>query len=234
MAKHSKRYRALLEKLPQGQRQPLGQALQIAREVATARFDESIDLAVNLGIDPRKSDQNVRGAVVLPRGLGKEKVVAVFAQGEAAQAAKEAGADIVGFEDLAERIKNGDIDFDVAIATPDAMRLVGQLGPILGPKGLMPNPKTGTVTFDVAMAVKQAKAGQVQFRADKGGVVHCSVGRKSFPLEALAENILAVIDALQKAKPTAVKGVYLKKVYVSSTMGPAIEAALESLRDYRL
>jgi large subunit ribosomal protein L1 len=230
MAKHSKRYRALLEKLPQGQRQSLGQALQIAREIATARFDESIDLAVNLGIDPRKSDQNVRGAVVLPRGLGKEKVVAVFAQGEAAQAAKEAGADIVGFEDLAERIKSGDIGFDVVIATPDAMRLVGQLGPILGPKGLMPNPKTGTVTADAATAVRQAKAGQVQFRADKGGVVHCSVGRKSFEIEALTENILTVIDALQKAKPAAAKGIYLKKVSVAPTMGPGVEVALESLR----
>jgi large subunit ribosomal protein L1 len=233
MTKHSKRYQLLVESIPINQPKPLMEALQLAKEAATARFDESIDLAVDLGIDPRKSDQNVRGAVVLPHGLGRTKTVAVFAQGEAAQAAKEAGADIVGFEDLAERVKNGDIAFDVVIATPDAMRLVGQLGPILGPKGLMPNPKTGTVTLDVATAVKQAKAGQVQFRADKGGVVHCSVGRKSFPLEALAENILAVIDALQKAKPAAVKGVYLKKVYVSPTMGPAIEVALESLRDYR-
>ena len=215
MAKHSKRYRALLEKLPQGQRQSLGQALQIAREIATARFDESIDLACHLR--PH-------------RGLGKEKVVAVFAQGEAAQAAKEAGADIVGFEDLAERIKSGDIGFDVVIATPDAMRLVGQLGPILGPKGLMPNPKTGTVTADAATAVRQAKAGQVQFRADKGGVVHCSVGRKSFEIEALTENILTVIDALQKAKPAAAKGIYLKKVSVAPTMGPGVEVALESLR----
>jgi large subunit ribosomal protein L1 len=233
MTKHSKRYQLLFENIPINQPKPLMEALRLAKEAATARFDESIDLAVNLGIDPRKSDQNVRGAVVLPHGLGKTKTVAVFAQGEAAQAAKEAGADIVGFEDLAERVKNGDIAFDVVIATPDAMRLVGQLGPILGPKGLMPNPKTGTVTFDVATAVKQAKAGQVQFRADKGGVVHCSVGRKSFPIEALAENVLAVIDALQKAKPAAVKGVYLKRVYVSPTMGPAIEVALESLRDYR-
>jgi large subunit ribosomal protein L1 len=223
MAKHSRRYQLLCENTPLDQPKPLIEALQLAKEAGTARFDESIDLAVNLGIDPRKSDQNVRGAVVLPHGLGKTKTVAVFAQGDAAQAAKEAGADIVGFEDLAERVKNGDIAFDVVIATPDAMRLVGQLGPILGPKGLMPNPKTGTVTFDVATAVKQAKAGQVQFRADKGGVVHCSVGRKSFPIEALAENILAVIDALQKAKPAAVKGVYLKKVYVSPTMGPAVE-----------
>jgi large subunit ribosomal protein L1 len=230
MAKHSKRYRALLEKVPRGQRQPLDQALRLAREVATARFDESIDLAVNLGIDPRKSDQNVRGAVVLPRGLGKEKVVAVFAQGEAAQAAKEAGADIVGFEDLAERVKSGDLGFDVVIATPDAMRLVGQLGPIFGPKGVMPNPKTGTVTADAATAVRQAKAGQVQFRADKGGVVHCSVGRKSFEIEALTENILTVIDALQKAKPAAAKGVYLKKVSVAPTMGPGVEVTLESLR----
>lgn len=204
-------------------------ALQIVRQAATAKFDESIDVAVNLGIDAKKSDQTVRGSVVLPAGTGKTVRVAVFAQGEKAAAAKAAGADIVGLDDLAEQIKAGKIDFDVAIASPDTMRVVGQLGQILGPRGLMPNPKVGTVTVDVAAAVKNAKAGQVQYRADKGGIVQCSIGRASFTPEQLRDNLTALVDALNKSKPPSSKGVYLRKVSLSSTMGPGVRVDLSSI-----
>jgi large subunit ribosomal protein L1 len=219
MVQLSKRYRTIVQKVDRSKVYPLTEALAIIKETATAKFDESVDVAVNLGIDVRKSDQVVRGSVVLPAGTGKVIRVAVFAQGDKAKEAEEAGADIVGFEDLAERIKGGEINFDLAIASPDAMRIVGQLGQILGPRGLMPNPKVGTVTPDVATAVKNAKAGQVQFRADKAGIVHCTVGRASFDVEALKENIVALVDALNKSKPATSKGVYLRKMAVSSTMG---------------
>ena len=204
-------------------------ALKMVKQAATAKFDESIDVAVNLGIDAKKSDQTVRGSVVLPAGTGKTVRVAVFAQGEKAAAAKAAGADIVGLDDLAESIKAGKIEFDVAIASPDTMRVVGQLGQILGPRGLMPNPKVGTVTLDVAAAVKNAKAGQVQYRADKGGVVQCSIGRASFSPEQLRDNLAALVDALNKSKPSSSKGVYLRKVSLSSTMGPGIRVELSSI-----
>ncbi len=207
----------------------LGEALGLVKKGATAKFDESIDAAVNLGIDAKKSDQTVRGSVVLPAGTGKKVRVAVFAQGDKAAAAKAAGADIVGLEDLAESIKAGKIDFDVAIASPDTMRVVGGLGQILGPRGLMPNPKVGTVTPDVAAAVKNAKAGQVQFRADKAGVVQCSIGRASFTPEQLQENLQALVEALNKAKPATSKGIYLKKLSVSSTMGPGVRVDVASL-----
>jgi len=196
--------------------------LALAKQNATAKFDESIDIAVNLGIDAKKSDQLVRGAVVLPKGTGKTVRVAVFAQGDKADEAKEAGADIVGFEDLAAEVKAGTMDFDVVIATPDAMRVVGQLGQILGPRGLMPNPKVGTVTPNVGEAVKNAKGGQVQFRTDKSGIIHCTIGRASFAEDDLAENFKALIDALNKNKPGGAKGVYLRRVAVSSTMGPGV------------
>ncbi len=197
----------------------LTQALDLVKKTATAKFDESIDVAVNLGIDAKKSDQVVRGSVVLPRGTGKTVRVAVFAQGANADKAKDAGADIVGFDDLAEKIKGGFMDFDVVIATPDAMKVVGPLGQVLGPRGLMPNPKVGTVTPNVAEAVKNAKGGQVQYRADKAGIVQCTIGRASFEVTALAENLEALISAINKAKPASTKGIYLKKVSVSSTMG---------------
>ena len=204
-------------------------ALKMVKQAATAKFDESIDVAVNLGIDAKKSDQTVRGSVVLPAGTGKTVRVAVFAQGEKAAAAKAAGADVVGLDDLAESIKAGKIEFDVAIASPDTMRVVGQLGQILGPRGLMPNPKVGTVTLDVATAVKNAKAGQVQYRADKGGVVQCSIGRVSFSPEQLPDNLVALVDALNKSKPSSSKGLYLRKVSLSSTMGPGIRVELSSI-----
>lgn len=204
-------------------------ALNLVKKAATAKFDESIDIAVNLGIDAKKSDQTVRGAVVLPAGTGKKVRVAVFAQGDKAAAATAAGADIVGMEDLADSIKAGKIDFDVVIASPDTMRIVGALGQILGPRGLMPNPKVGTVTADVAMAVKNAKAGQVQYRADKAGIVQCSIGRASFAPEQLQENLVALIEALNKSKPATSKGIYLKKLSVSSTMGPGVRVELTSL-----
>ncbi|OFZ88686.1 MAG: 50S ribosomal protein L1 [Betaproteobacteria bacterium RBG_16_64_18] len=204
-------------------------ALSIVKQAATAKFDESIDVAVNLGIDAKKSDQTVRGSVVLPAGTGKTVRVAVFAQGDKAAAAKAAGADIVGLDDLAESIKAGKIEFDVAIASPDTMRVVGQLGQILGPRGLMPNPKVGTVTNDVAAAVRNAKAGQVQYRADKGGIVQCSIGRASFSPEQLRDNLVAFVDALNKSKPPSSKGVYLRKVSLSSTMGPGIRVDLSSI-----
>ena len=204
-------------------------ALNIVKQAATAKFDESIDVAVNLGIDAKKSDQTVRGSVVLPAGTGKTVRVAVFAQGDKAAAARAAGADIVGLDDLAESIKAGRIEFDVAIASPDTMRVVGQLGQILGPRGLMPNPKVGTVTQDVATAVKNAKAGQVQYRADKAGIVQCSIGRASFSPERLRDNLVALVDALNKSKPSSSKGVYLRKVSLSSTMGPGIRVDLASI-----
>jgi large subunit ribosomal protein L1 len=229
MAHISKRYKALIAKIDRNKLYALNDALNLAKETAKAKFDESIDIAINLGIDARKSDQLVRGAVVLPRGTGKTVRIAVFAQGAKAEEAKAAGADVVGFEDLAESIKAGNMDFDVVIASPDAMRIVGQLGQILGPRGLMPNPKVGTVSVDVAGAVRNAKAGQVQYRTDKNGVVQCTIGRASFAPEALRENLLALVDALNKARPAAAKGVYLKKVSVSSTMGVGIRIEQASL-----
>ncbi len=217
-----KRIDALRAKIDRNKLYPVVDALNLVKEGATAKFNESVDAVINLGIDPRKSDQLVRGAIVLPNGTGKSVRVAVFAQGAQAEAAKAAGADIVGFEDLAEQVKGGMLDFDVAIATPDAMRIVGALGQVLGPRGLMPNPKVGTVTPDAATAVKNAKAGQVQYRTDKGGIVHCTIGRASFTVEQLQGNLSALLEALNKAKPASSKGVYLKKLSVSSTMGPGV------------
>jgi large subunit ribosomal protein L1 len=225
----SKRYKEISAKVDRNKMYPLNDALNLVKENAVAKFDESIDVAFNLGIDAKKSDQLVRGSVVLPKGTGKSVRVAVFAQGAKADDAKAAGADIVGFEDLAATIKGGSIEFDVLIASPDAMRLVGQLGQILGPRGLMPNPKVGTVSADVVGAVKNAKAGQVQYRTDKNGIVQCTIGRASFASEALRENMLALVDALNKAKPATSKGIYLKKVSVSSTMGVGIRVEQASL-----
>lgn len=222
MAKISKRMQALVGKVDRNKAYPLTDALTLVKETATAKFDESVDAVINLGVDARKSDQLVRGALVLPHGTGKTSRIAVFAQGANAEAAKAAGADIVGFEDLAEQIKGGMMDFDVVIATPDAMRIVGALGQILGPRGLMPNPKVGTVTPNVAEAVKNAKAGQVQYRTDKAGIIHCTIGRASFGVDALKGNMLALVEALNKSKPASSKGVYLKKMSVSSTMGVGV------------
>ncbi|HXF45177.1 MAG TPA: 50S ribosomal protein L1 [Burkholderiaceae bacterium] len=222
MARASKRVRAIRAKVQPNTSYPLTEALKLVKETATAKFDESVDVAVVLGIDAKKSDQAVRGSVVLPGGTGKTVRVAVFAQGAKAEEAKAAGADVVGFDDLAAKVKGGFMDFDVVIATPDAMRVVGQLGQILGPRGLMPNPKVGTVTADVAAAVRNAKAGQVQFRANKEGIVHCSVGRASFDVDRLKTNVAALVDALNKAKPASVKGIYLRKVSLSSTMGVGV------------
>ncbi|WP_054286223.1 50S ribosomal protein L1 [Gulbenkiania mobilis] len=219
MAKLSKRMQSLRSTVDRNKLYTVEEAILMVKQAATAKFDESIDIAVNLGVDPRKSDQVVRGSVVLPRGTGKSVRVAVFAQGANAEAAKAAGADVVGFDDLAEQVKAGNLNFDIVIASPDAMRVVGQLGQILGPRGLMPNPKVGTVTPNVAEAVKNAKAGQVQYRTDKAGIVHATIGRASFEPEALRENFSALVDALVKAKPAAAKGQYLKKIAVSSTMG---------------
>ena len=229
MAKVSKRLAALKATVDRNKLYPVDEAISLVKGAATAKFDESIDVAVNLGVDPRKSDQVVRGSVVLPRGTGKSVRVAVFTQGANAEAAKAAGADIVGFEDLADEVKKGNLNFDVVIASPDAMRIVGQLGQILGPRGLMPNPKVGTVTPNVAEAVKNAKAGQVQYRTDKSGIIHATIGRASFDVEALRENLGALVDALQKAKPAASKGVYLKKIAVSSTMGVGVRVDLVTL-----
>jgi large subunit ribosomal protein L1 len=229
MAHISKRTKAINAKVDRTKAYSLAEALTLVKQTATAKFDESIDVAVNLGIDARKSDQLVRGSVVLPRGTGKTVRIAVFAQGDNATKAKEAGADIVGFEDLAAEIKAGKMDFDVVIATPDAMRIVGQLGQVLGPRGLMPNPKVGTVSPNVAEAVKNAKAGQVQYRTDKGGIVQCTIGRASFGEDALKENLLALVDALNKAKPAASKGVYLKKLAISSTMGVGVRVDQSTL-----
>ncbi len=222
MAKHSKRLTGLRSKINRDKNYPLAEALALVKGNATAKFDESIDVAVNLGVDAKKSDQLVRGSVVLPAGTGKKVRVAVFAQGAKAEEAKAAGADIVGFDDLAATVKGGAIDFDMCIATPDAMKVVGALGQILGPRGLMPNPKVGTVTMDVTTAVKNAKAGQVQYRTDKAGIVQCTIGRASFTVDALQQNLSALIDALNKAKPAAAKGQYLKKVSLSSTMGAGV------------
>ena len=222
MAKMSKRMKAIAAKVDANRLYPLSDALTLVKECATAKFDESVDISVNLGVDARKSDQLVRGSVVMPAGTGKTVRVAVFAQGEKAELAKAAGADVVGFEDLAEQVKAGNIDFDLCIATPDAMRVVGALGQILGPRGLMPNPKVGTVTMDVATAIKNAKAGQVQYRTDKAGIIHATIGRASFGVEALQQNAFALVEALVKAKPAAAKGVFLRKIAVSSTMGAGV------------
>ena len=222
MGQLSKRMKALRGKVDPNKTYALAEAIKMVKEGANAKFDESIDVAVNLGVDAKKSDQQVRGSLVLPKGTGKSVRVAVFTQGQLAEAAKAAGADIVGFDDLAAQVKEGKIDFDVAIATPDAMRVVGQLGQILGPRGLMPKPKVGTVTADVVGAVKNAKAGQVQFRTDKGGIVQCTIGRASFTEDALQENLLALLDALNKAKPAGAKGQYLRKIALSSTMGAGV------------
>jgi large subunit ribosomal protein L1 len=217
-----KRLKAVRSQVDRSKAYSVDAALDLVKQTATAKFDESVDVAVNLGVDAKKSDQTVRGSVVLPAGTGKKVRVAVFAQGDRAEAAKAAGADIVGFDDLAARIKEGFMDFDVVIASPDAMRVVGQLGQILGPRGLMPNPKVGTVSPDVAQAVRNAKAGQVQYRTDKAGIVHASIGRASFTPDQLKTNFTALIDALNKAKPSGVKGIYMKKISVSSTMGAGV------------
>ncbi len=222
MAKLSKRMQAIREKLQPGKLYPLDEAFALLNEMPKAKFAESIDVAVNLGVDPRKSDQVVRGSTVLPNGTGKTVRVAVFTAGANAEAAKAAGADIVGMDDLAEQVKKGVMDFDVVIASPDAMRVVGQLGQILGPRGLMPNPKVGTVTPNVADAVKNAKAGQVRFRTDKAGIIHCSIGKVGFEVNALKENLQALLADLQKLKPSTAKGTYMKKITVSTTMGPGI------------
>ncbi|MGD8630589.1 MAG: 50S ribosomal protein L1 [Gammaproteobacteria bacterium] len=222
MAKLTKRAKAIQEKVTPGKQYPLEEAIALLQELSSVKFKESVDVSVNLGVDPRKSDQAVRGATVLPNGTGKTVRVAVFAQGANADAAKEAGADTVGFEDLAEEVKKGNMDFDVVIASPDAMRVVGTLGQILGPRGLMPNPKVGTVTPDVATAVKNAKAGQVRYRTDKSGIIHAPIGRVDFEVDALKENLVALLADLMKAKPTSAKGVYMKKVSVSTTMGPGL------------
>ena len=229
MAGESKRYKASRTKVEHMKLYPVQDALKIIKDNATAKFNESIDVSINLGIDAKKSDQAVRGSIVLPQGTGKSVRVAVFAQGERAQQARDAGADVVGFDDLAAEIKGGKLDFDVVVATPDAMRVVGQLGQILGPRGLMPNPKVGTVTQDVTLAVKNAKAGQVQYRTDKAGIVQCTIGRASFTVEALEENFKALVDAVNRARPATAKGQYLKKVSVSSTMGVGVRVDQSSL-----
>ena len=224
-----KRMKSLREKIEQGKAYAVSEALQLLKDCATAKFEESVDVSVNLGVDPRKSDQVVRGSTVLPRGTGKSVRVAVFAQGEAAEAAKAAGADIVGYEDLAETIKGGEMDFDVVIASPDAMGVVGKLGQILGPRGLMPNPKVGTVTKDVGQAVTNAKSGQARYRTDKNGIIHCQIGKVSFEVDALRENLEALLNDLNKAKPSAAKGIYLKKITLSTTMGPGVMVDQSSL-----
>ena len=231
MAKMTRRRKIIEEKVDYERAYPIGEAVALLNEISGSKFNESLDISVNLSIDPKKSDQTVRGATSLPHGSGKEIRVAVFAEGANADKAQEAGADIVGFEDLAEEIKKGELDFDVLIATPDSMRLVGQLGKVLGPRGLMPNPKTGTVTADVATAVSNAKSGQIQFRADRGGIVHGSVGKLGFDPLHVKENIEALISDLRKAKPASAKGVFLKKITLSSTMGPGLiidEASIEA------
>jgi large subunit ribosomal protein L1 len=220
--KLSKRMKTVRAKVDHNKAYTIDDALKLVKETAVAKFDESVDVAVNLGVDAKKSDQTVRGSVVLPAGTGKKVRIAVFAQGEKAKVAQEAGADIVGFDDLAAKVKEGFMDFDVVIATPDAMKVVGQLGQILGPRGLMPNPKVGTVTPDVTTAVKNARAGQVQYRTDKAGIIQCTIGRASFAPEQLKTNLLALVEALNKAKPQGTKGIYLKKVSVSSTMGAGV------------
>jgi large subunit ribosomal protein L1 len=223
MAKLSKRAKAMREKLTPGKQYAIDEALGLLQQFSAVKFRESVDVSINLGVDPRKSDQVVRGSTVLPNGTGKTVRVAVFTQGANAENARAAGADIVGLEDLAEEVKKGVMDFDVVIASPDAMRIVGTLGQILGPRGLMPNPKVGTVTPDVATAVKNAKAGQVRYRTDKAGIIHCTIGKLDFKTDALKENLQALLTDLQKAKPSASKGVYMKKVSVSTTMGPGLQ-----------
>lgn len=230
MSKITKRQKQIQEKVTLGKIYSMEEAVTLLQSLPQTKFVESIDVAVNLGIDPRKSDQMVRSAVVLPNGTGKTVRVAVFAQGESADSAKASGADIVGFEDLADNIKKGEINFDVLIATPDSMRFVGQLGQILGPKGLMPNPKVGTVTTDVASAVKNAKAGQVRYRADKGGVIHCTIGKVSFSLDALKENLETLLIDLRRMRPVSAKGIYFKKITLSSTMGPGLAIDVSSLK----
>jgi len=229
MTTTSKRRKAFANKVDRAKAYAAIDAMKLVKETATAKFDESVDVAVNLGIDAKKSDQTVRGSVVLPAGTGKKVRVAVFAQGDKAQAAKAAGAELVGMDDLAESIKGGSMEFDVVIAAPDAMRIVGQLGQILGPRGLMPNPKVGTVTADVAAAVKNAKGGQVQFRADKTGIVQCTIGRASFSPEQLRDNLAALVDALNRSRPASTKGIFLKKLSVSSTMGLGVKVDPASL-----
>src|SRR6202165_5022131 len=228
MAQSSKRVKQISALVDRTKAYELKTALGLVKKTATAKFDESVDIAVNLGIDTKKSDQVVRGSVVLPRGTGKVVRVAVFTQGANAEKAKAAGADIVGFDDLAEKIKGGFMDFDVVIATPDAMKVVGPLGQVLGPRGLMPNPKVGTVTPNVEEAVKNARAGQVQYRADKAGIVQCTIGRASFASEQLRDNLVALVDAVNKSKPSSIKGIYLRKVSVSSTMGPGVRVDVGS------
>lgn len=222
MAKLSKRKQQIKEKVDPNKQYPIDEALDTLKELSTVKFKESVDISVNLGVDPRKSDQVVRGATLLPKGTGRDVRVAVFAQGNNAEIATAAGADIVGFDDLAQQIKGGELNFDVVIATPDAMRVVGQLGQILGPRGLMPNPKVGTVTTDVETAVKNAKAGQVRYRTDKSGIIHCTLGKVDFANDDLKENLNALLVDLKKAKPAAAKGVYFKKISLSTTMGPGL------------
>lgn len=229
MANMTKRAKAMAEKLQPGKQYAIDDALALLKDMPAAKFIESVDVSVNLGVDPRKSDQVVRSATVLPNGTGKTVRVAVFTQGANADAAKAAGADIVGMDDLAEEVKKGNMNFDVVIASPDAMRVVGQLGQILGPRGLMPNPKVGTVTPDVVTAVKNAKAGQVRYRTDKAGIIHCTIGKVNFEVNALRENLQALLADLQKAKPSSAKGVYVKRVTVSTTMGPGIQVEQASL-----
>ncbi|TBR40850.1 50S ribosomal protein L1 [Marinomonas agarivorans] len=229
MAKLTKRARLISEKVDATKLYSVNEAVSLLSELSTVKFKESVDVSVNLGVDPRKSDQAVRGATVLPNGTGKDVRVAVFAQGANAEAAKEAGADVVGFEDLAEKVKAGELDFDVVIASPDAMRIVGQLGQVLGPRGLMPNPKVGTVTPDVATAVKNAKSGQARYRTDKNGIIHASIGSISFDASAIQGNLEALLGDLRRAKPASAKGVYMKKVTLSSTMGPGLLIDLGTL-----
>ena len=229
MSKMTKREKVAAEKVKAGTQYSIDDAFALLKELSSVKFNESVDVAVNLGVDPRKSDQVVRSATVLPNGTGKTVRVAVFAQGANADAAKAAGADIVGFDDLAAEVKAGKMDFDVVIATPDAMRVVGQLGQILGPRGLMPNPKVGTVTPDVATAVKNAKAGQVRYRTDKAGIIHCTLGKVGFEVEALKQNLDALLSDLNKAKPSSAKGIYMKKITVSTTMGPGLVVEKSSL-----
>jgi large subunit ribosomal protein L1 len=229
MAKLSKRVKAFADKVDPEKMYPLQEAFQLVKDTATAKFDESVEVAVNLGVNARKSDQNVRGATVMPKGTGKSVRVAVFADGDLAEQAKAAGADLVGMEELAAKVKGGEMDFDLCIAAPDAMRVVGQLGQILGPRGLMPNPKVGTVTKDITTAVNNAKSGQVQFRTEKGGIIHCAIGKVSFSVEDLNENLEALISDLLKAKPSSAKGQYITRVSLSSTMGPGVKVERSSL-----
>jgi len=222
MAQRSRRLKAIRERIDRGKLYDVSEALALLKDMASVKFSESVDVSVNLGVDPRKSDQVVRGSTVMPNGIGKESRVAVFAQGAAAEEAREAGADVVGMDDLAEQVKAGNLDFDIVIAAPDAMRVVGKLGRILGPRGLMPNPKVGTVTPDVTGAVRNAKAGQVQYRTDRAGIIHCTIGKVAFEIDALKQNLDALLDDLKKAKPSTSKGVYMRKVTLSTTMGPGL------------